>query len=59
VTTTSVRDGDFVHVVDGPHTGAEGRVDFVDIVGERALVDFGGGRKGGLTWVRLTWLHVY
>lgn len=48
------REGDRAHVVDGPHTGANGRVDFIDWPRDRALLDFGGGRSGGLTWVPLT-----
>lgn len=45
------RVGEHVRVVDGPHTGAHGPVDFVDPKGCRALIDFGGGRSGGLTWI--------
>ncbi len=51
------RTGSYVYVKSGPHTGGEGRIDFLDMQGERALVDFGGGRKGGLTWVALDSLH--
>lgn len=50
---TGVRPGDHVYVARGPHTGGSGCVDFVDKEGQRALVDFGGGRHGGLTWVAL------
>ena len=49
--------GDFAHVVSGPHTGAEGRIDFIDRKGGRGLINLGKGRKGGLTWVRLTWIR--
>jgi len=54
--------GDWAHVVGGPHCGAQGRIDFIDWTGPsgaRALVDFGGGRKGGLTWVPLTDSRAY
>jgi hypothetical protein len=43
--------GAHVHVCDGPHTGTDGRVTILDPIGMRALVDRGGGRRGGLIWV--------
>ena len=43
--------GDWINITDGPHTSSNGRVDFIDTKGGRVLVDFGGGRKGGLTWI--------
>ncbi len=49
--------GDHAHVSAGPHCGATGRVDFIDREGGRALIDCGEGRKGGLTWVELAWIH--
>lgn len=49
--------GEYANVCGGPHCGGSGRVDFIDREGGRALVDFGGGRKGGLTWVQLVWIR--
>lgn len=46
-----ITSGIFVNVCNGPHCGANGEIDFVDRPKRRALVDFGGGRAGGLTWV--------
>jgi len=55
---TVARRGDYVYVTGGPYTSSNGQVDFVDEKGKRALVDFGGGRSGGLTWVALEHLYV-
>ncbi len=49
--------GSQVRICDGPHTGATGRLDFIDHAGGRALVDCGGGRNAGLTWARLEWVR--
>ncbi len=49
--------GNSVNVCAGWCCGANGPVDFIDEEGKRALVDFGGGRKGGLTWVPFKWLR--
>ena len=51
VSITLLSSGAFVRVVDGPHTGSTGHVNFLDIKGRRALVNLGEGRHGGLTWV--------
>jgi hypothetical protein len=42
--------GDHARVVSGNGTGSTGRIDFLDRHGARALIDRGGGRKGGLAW---------
>jgi hypothetical protein len=47
------QEGDRTHVVNGPYTGAVGRVAFIDLPRRRALIDFGEGRRGGLRWVGL------
>jgi len=49
--------GSQVRICNGPHTGATGCLDFIDIAGGRALVDCGGGRSGGLTWAPLEWVR--
>lgn len=49
--------GDYVHVIDGPHTGSRGSVDFIDIEGKRALVNRGEDRHGGLAWIPLSCLR--
>jgi len=54
---TRIESGDYVSIIDGNLCGGDGRVDFVDVPGQRALVDRGEGRKGGLAWIRLEWLR--
>jgi hypothetical protein len=49
----SIKAGDYVHVLDGPLTGVNGRVDYVDRDGHRALIYCGSGRAGGLQWAAL------
>jgi guanosine-3',5'-bis(diphosphate) 3'-pyrophosphohydrolase len=51
------KEGAHAYVCGGPHCGATGRIDFIDWPRERALVDFGGGRRGGLTWISLAWIR--
>jgi hypothetical protein len=52
--------GTYVRVVKGAHCGGDSvRVDFIDREGGRVLVDMGGGRKGGLTWVQADHLDWY
>jgi hypothetical protein len=55
--STRLEAGDYVYVTGGPGASSNGRIDFIDRDGARALVDMGAGRKGGLTWIALA--HCY
>lgn len=54
-----IKEGEHVYVADGPHCGARGPIDTVDEKRRRVLIDCGGGRSGGLTWIPFDCLRGY